>query len=460
MSAPTLIENQTIIENLVREVSLAPMPGHALVVYKLVDGGRVFMAELSPEQQFKEEKTRWWNRFLSNPPSYTAYAVNLNEQLKRKFSHRVLLRNQLYGFDLIFRLRYRIASPRRVVERLSEDPLKQLQNEIVDQINEIVSNEEWDSIKNRFNLLAEDALAHTKKEIDKQAEYWGFAVESIKLEHQLLETDIQTDIDERDKAREIERRKIEADAERRRREIEQQNAIHQADLEHQTALHQAGLGEQRDEVEHQHAVQQAQLEFQRKELELKHQDSLQAQDLANQIARMLHQNMVRDNNLMTQIRTGGADAAVEALKNIAGETNSPRQLEEALNVLQRLAFKQPSASNAPLGDLQSIGASPSAAGLLSAQNEESDKLTKVADLLYRTFQVVREVNYSTAEQARLLSALLHLAAEAMLGAETDDGKIKEYQEKLKEVVEKFSFLPPELERFMRENYRSLKERLK
>ncbi len=110
--------------------------------------------------------------------------------------------------------------------------------------------------------------------------------------------------------------------------------------------------------------------------------------------------------------------------------------------------------------MQSLGAINTPAGLLAAQNGEVGVLPKVAELLSNTFQMVAQLSYTAEEKTRLLSALIHLAAEAMLGEEADEEKIKACREKLQDVVAKLSFLPRELEDFIHDNYRGLKERLK
>jgi hypothetical protein len=455
------MSNLTISENLVREVPLAPLPAHALVVYKMINGGRTYQAELSPEQQFQEEKTSWWKRFRSDPPSYLAYAVNLNEQLRLQFSRRVLLQNQVDVFDLIFKLKYHVSSPRRVVERLSEDPLLKLQNEIIDLVTVIVSNEEWDAIRDRFNIVADKALAHTQDEIFDQAVHWGFAVDSLRLERQLPEGVIDPIFTKREKDLEIEKRRFEAEAEKKRASIEYQKTLHQATLEHESTLHKGGLEARQQEAHHGHTLQQEEREYELKKLELKHQDSLRRQEEESRMARMVLENLLTDNELMRQIKAGGADAAVEAFKNIAGETNSPRQLEEVFNVLRRL--KQLSGGDgggAPASDAQSLGGLNISVGLLSAPNGEGGCLPKVAQLLSSSFQAVGAVSYTAEEKTRLLSAMAHLAAEAMLGEEADDDKLKAYRERLLDVVSRLNFVPRELEDFIQENYRGLKERLK
>lgn len=455
--------NLTISENLVKEVPLAPHPAHALVVYKVVKGGRTFQAELNPEEQFQEEQMGWWKRLRSDPPSYSAYAVNTNERLGLEFSKRVTLPNQADWFDLVFKLKYRVASCRRVVERLPEDPLSKLQSEIIDLVTEVVSNEEWGAIVNRFNRVADNALEQAREEINTQAAHWGFAVTSLKLERQLPEAVVENEIAQREQERETARRRAEAEAEKRRADIEHQKKIHQAALEHRGALHTEGLGAEFDEARHGHNLRKEERGHELRQLELKHQEEIRRLENENRMGRMLLENLLNDNELLKQIKAGGADATVEAFRNIAGETNSPRQLEEVFNVIRRL--KQLSGGDVGGGggaasEVQAFAGINLPAGLLSAQNGEAGSLPKVAQLLSSSFQAVGAVSYTAQEKTRLLSAMTHLAAEAMLGEEADEEGLEAFKERLRGVVAGLSFMPDELQEFIRDNYRGLKERLK
>lgn len=455
-----VMSNLTISENLVREVPLAPIAGHALVVYKRVNGIRTFLAELNPEQQFREERTSWWKRFILDPPSYTAYAVNLNDHLGLRFSRRVLLQNQVDDFDLIFRLRYHVSAPRKVVDRLSEDPLLNLQKEIIEVVTDVVSNEEWEAIRDRFNLVADNALTHTCDEISDLAGRWGFAIDVLKLERQLPEGVLQPGLTRKEKELEIERHRLEVEAEKKRLNIANQKTIYQATLEHESTVHKDGLEAKRQEVQHGYTLLHDEREYERKQRELNYQDSLLRQDEKNRIERLVLETVLNDNELMQRIKAGGAEAAVEVFKNIAGETSSPRQLEEVLSVLKRMKQLFGNEGIASTPDMQALGGLNVPVALLSAQNGEAGSLPKVVQLLSNTFKVVGEINYTATEKTRLFSALTHLTAEAMLGEEADDEKLKAYQEHLKNEVARLSFVPRALEDFIQDNYRGLKERLK
>lgn len=422
--------NLTITEEVAREAPLAPIPGQALVVYKRVDEGRTFFAELNPEQQFKEEKTKWWQRFISDPPSYVAFAVNLNDNLSIKFSRRVPLQDHVSSFDLIFKLKYRVASPRRVADRLAEDPLNKLQTEIVDIITEVVSNCEWDSIVNSFNLVAEEAFASTKSNCDRQAAHWGFEILALKLESQLLETDIVPAKTKKEKLLEIETRRAEAEAAKERETIEHGEALHKGDLE-----------------------------AKRKERELENEGRLRRLQLRDQIERIDDEDLVGDHDLMRKIKKGGADALIQSLTVIADGMDNPRQLLDAIEMLKGISMRPSLGSGAIAPELKVLGAAPAD---MEAQNSQGGPLYKVGDLLYRTFQVVGNAPHCAPEEkTQLVSALLHLTAESMLGEAASEERLKQYQEKLTAVVGRLPyFTSSDLELFIKRNYSSLKDKLR
>lgn len=412
------MSNLTQTEKVARIVSLDPIPGHALVIYKSVGNGKVFFTELSPEQQFKEERTSWWKRFTSDPPSYIAYAVNLNEHLKTSFSERVGLHTQTKYFDLLLTVEYHVSLPRRVAERYEDDPLTLLQNEIFNLVKNVLSAMEFDAIKHRFALVAEETLDCTRAEIDGRAQKLGFKIEAIRLERQLLEWDT----------------KVEA------------------------LVEETKVGQEMREIKHQDTLHQTSLEYEQEEKKLQHEGRLHTQKLEQKRALMGVENVLRQNERRNKAMDGLTDAGIDAVKIVASEMKSPKQIEDGFNVLQRIAMRQDSEGGVAT-DTKAVGAAP-ISGYLGAQSSGTDALGKVIDLLYRTYQEVGGVDYSLAERNRLLSVLFHLAAESMLCDEANNAKIQEYQEQLKDVVEGLSHWPPELERFVRDNYRSLKDRLK
>lgn len=427
------MSNLTIDERIVREVPLAPLPGHVLVVYKRSeDGGKTFSTELDPEEQFREEKTGWWKRLIADPPSYTAYAVNVNSHLQLNFSRRMLHQNGVNSCDILFNLEYSISAPRVIVTLLEDDPIEKVQGRVADLALEVISRHEWRLIKKQFDRVADEAIDHVNSKLNGWAADFGIKVHQVKLERQLLEGDVDVDKFAVEKEKETEKLREEKKA-----------------------------AQQRLILEHENTTLQSKLEYQRKENQLKADDQLRTQDLEYRIKRMPHENTVAQNERMGKVWNGAADAAVDAVKNIAGEMTSVRQLEDALRVLHPFSQKRVGGGDAGVpSQFRGLRAAPEGVEDMYSEGE-TETLSKVAGLLFRTFDAVRNAEYSAVEKVQLASALLHLIAEAMLGDETNDRRLQEYHEKLETVVARLTcFTSSDLERFVIENYSNLKDKLR
>lgn len=410
--------NLTQTEKVAREVSLDPIPGHALVIYQRLGEGKVYFTELSPEQQFKEEKTTWWKRFTSNPPSYIAYAVNLNKHLAWKFTRRVQLQNQINAFDLSVTFEYHVSLPRRVAERYEDDPLGLLENEIFRLVNEVVATKEWGAIRNRFAVAARETIDCTKEAIDERAENLGFRVERLLLESQLLEKDVHIEI----------------------------------------LREEAWAQQEAEKIQHQSKEHQAQLEHKRKIEDQRRQDAERTQEVDLAINRSDKENWLRDDERMNKLKDGGVEAGIKAMYGVGDEIKTPRQFKEVIDMVQGVSARRREPSPGGFADRALGGAA--ARGYLPERTGENGGLPKVVDLLYRTHCVIEALDCPASEKNRLLSALFHLAAEAMMGDEADEAKIKDYNERVKDAVVGLSHCPQDLERFLIDNFRSLKDRLK
>jgi hypothetical protein len=411
--------NLTQTEKVAREVPLDPIPGHSLVIYQRLGEGKVYFTELSPEQQFKEEKTTWWKRFTSNPPSYIAYAVNLNKHLAWKFTRRVqLLQNQTKSFDLIVTFEYHVSLPRRVAERYEDDPLGLLENEIFRLVNEVIATKDWDAIRNRFAVAARETIDCTKDAIDERAENLGFQVERLILENQLLEKDVHIEI----------------------------------------LREEAWVQQEANKIQHQSKEHEAQLEHNRKIEAQKRQNTERTQELDLTINRSDRENWVRDDERMNKLKDGGVEAGIKAMYGVGDEIKTPRQFKEVIDMVQGVSARRREQTPGGFADRALGGAAQQ--GYLPERTGENSGLPKVIDLLYRTHCVVEALDCPASEKNRLLSALFHLTAEALMGDEADEAKIKDYNERIKDAFVGLSHSPQDLERFLLDNFRSLKDRLK
>lgn len=417
------MSNLTQTKKVAREVSLDPIPGHTLVVYKRSgDRGKSFFIELNPEQQFTEERKGWWRRFTSDPPSYIAYAVNRNESLKLIIS-RLLLTSQGRAFDLIITVEYHVEAPRRVADRYDDDPLALLEEDIFDSLKDVLANSEWDDIKYRFAAVAEEALIGSRGKIDRRAANLGFAIESVKMERQLQQKDL---------------RELEAEELREHMRVEQE----------------------KQRIEHEAAIQRANLEHVREVKKLEQQGYLQEKTLEQQASRIEIKRKLDNYERTKRLHDGIVDHSITGIGRAAEEINSFRQIEDGYRTFKRMAQETGAGDGGGGAGSGSQGGEGLRYGFLMEGAGDSGSLPKVIDLLTRTLRAVEEVGLTPADKNHLLSALLHIAAESMLGTDCDDAQIERYESRLQDVATELSHYPPELERFIRDNYRSLKERLK
>jgi hypothetical protein len=441
------MSNLTQSKKVAREVSLDPIPGHTLVVYKRSGGsGKSFFIELNPEQQFTEEKKNWWQRFTSDPPSYIAYAVNRNEALKLVIS-RLLLTSHGRACDLIISVEYHVSAPRRVADRYDDDPLTLLEEAIFDSLKDGLANSDWDDIKRRFATVAEDALINGRAKIDRRADNLGFAIESIKLERQLHQKDL--------KELEAEDLREQMQVEQEKQRIEHEAAMHRNNLEH---VREVNKVEQEGYLQHKKVEQEGALQFKK----LEQEGALQDKTLEQQASRLAIQNTLDAYEQRKRLNDGVVDSSVKALDITAGNIDSIAQLEAGHRAFGRMARGiggvDGSGGGSGASGVAGIGEAPRY-GALTEGTGASGSLPKVVDLLTRTLHAIEDAGLASTDKNRLLSVLLHLTAESLLGREADAARLEGYETSLQDVTAELGYYPPELERFIRDNYRALKERL-
>lgn len=101
-------------------------PGHHLVVYKETDKGAVFYKFVPRSERFRP---RLFDRWLG---SFIGYAVAAGTSLRHRFAEQLDtgIGDNHDIFNLHVTLSYQVADPQALVERLSEDPLGTVENEI------------------------------------------------------------------------------------------------------------------------------------------------------------------------------------------------------------------------------------------------------------------------------------------------------------------------------------------
>jgi hypothetical protein len=133
--------NKTRAQRLVAEASsLAPPPGHVLVIFKATSSGRHLHGCLLPGERFKKAS------FLESKSGYFAYAVPIDDELRHRFAAEFRTHDQAYTFTLHLTLDYRVGDPVSLVENVDEDPICRVEEEIGSLLRSVLKGIEWSTI--------------------------------------------------------------------------------------------------------------------------------------------------------------------------------------------------------------------------------------------------------------------------------------------------------------------------
>lgn len=357
-----------------------PDPTHWLVIFRKIGQGKVLFQTLRPGQVFKRP-------FLVSADSFEAYAVSADENLRHEFSRKYLSGAQTWSFTLDFKLHFRVDDVERLGLSLSDrDPLERLQEEVASVLGATARRFSWNAMKEEgedFGLrLREAETADGKGECKPNfLRLQGFA-SSLGLE--LRHLDVLRSLTERDLAADIKDREN-----RRQEEIAQSNQR---------------LATKEEQLNH--------------ELQsLKNQNRIE-RDLAIARSSQALQGMQRLRSILDAVAKGG----VQAIHQSSGELRSFDAIHRALFEIQGIQASLAGmagdaapalAPGAPAGALAGTG--PGAALDLSARPGSPLEST-VAE----AFRHLRSLDENPRDQRRILASVLHLVAEAGLGAEADE----------------------------------------
>ena len=170
----------------VERVGVAPIRGHSLVVYEVIDNVPQFVAVVDEGKELTQDNNFFKRTFIKK--NYISYAVRNRPSLDYSFPYRFRHKSTAHDFDLSFSLRYRVYDYRTIVDRLSSDPIKKIKTNITDRIGSRVSMSEWNNIaeqnirdncrelmramiKEEWENLRDDALTYGIELIDLSCEF-------------------------------------------------------------------------------------------------------------------------------------------------------------------------------------------------------------------------------------------------------------------------------------------------
>jgi hypothetical protein len=220
--------NLAIEKKIVKQVlDLNPVDGHDLVISKVVDGKKQYIAVKADEQVLEKRKGRL-TAWLAKETAYDAYAVNMDEYLDMEFTRLtpLTLRDKIKDVYLTFQVDFQVLDSERLVRCYvttgEKDPVTRLQKLICDTTKNAFSDSSWNMVRQRFNEVRRDIIPEVLELIEGRASYLGLKVKSINLSLQLTEKDkrFEETLLDIDNDETIEERKIDRDtalSERRKR---------------------------------------------------------------------------------------------------------------------------------------------------------------------------------------------------------------------------------------------------
>jgi hypothetical protein len=431
------MSNTTILANVAREIpDVNPREGWAVVVFEqLGDDGREFRAVLQPGERFPVKK----GRFLSPAPSYVAYAVTKDENLRLEFTRRITHNGQADEFDLTFNVSYLVDNPRTLAEHLNSDPLKRLQDEIKQAVERAVFGMDWSWIEKHFQQVEEEVLGEDSRVLKRIKEFaasLGISIVSIEMRRWLVGDPVELGLLQK-----------KAEADKKRREIEHGVRLRERELDEELEDHQLERAQSRRAIEQKHERELREAKI-RTERELRHQEhELESQEEIHKLKAQYERKLL--------------ESFTTAVGTLAEETGNAddfiRNADAVLRTIRGVFAQKGLLSGEKAGGEDALLGGASGAQVRGLLPASAGGLARV---LVEAFEQISKLDCTRAERNTLLSAVLHLLAELLLDADDRDEEIRAYGDKVKEVTVKLrKYMSPEQFQSMRrfQDYEALKD---
>lgn len=357
-----------------------PDPAHSLVIFKRVAQGKVLYGTLHPGQVFK----RPW---FTAADSYEAYAVSADENLRHEFSRKYQSRVQTWTFTLQFKLDFRVGNVERLGLSLSgRDPLERLEDEVASLLSATARQFSWEVMKQEgedfgFRLReAEmpDGQGESRTNFRRLQDFaatLGLDLRHLDVLRFLTEPDVAPGVI----ARSNERRK-------------------------ETARSDKEVAAEQEQLNHELQALRDQHRIERETAIARSSQALQA--------------MERLRSVLDAIAQGGSQAIVRSADDLRSFSGIHQALIEIQGIQASLAGLSGGVAPALAAGASGGPVTGTTAGgvVQLAARRDSPLEATVAE----AFRQLRSLDENPQDQRRILASVLHLAAEAGLGAEADE----------------------------------------
>lgn len=368
---------------------LSPVPAHELVVFKQHDSGRTYFTTVRPGNPFKPtflDRTRF---------TFAAYAVNMDPNLRHKFSRKFKHKDQLHYFSLNFLLKIAVADSRKLVEKLEGDPLRRLEEEVAEVAGAAVALLPWDDIRHGNSAISEalgsgaDVAASPMGRLRGFAEGLGFELKALNLGRSLTEDELEV--------------------EKTRRDLEQSSKIKDLRKTHKFK----------------DMVREEEEQCFGQKLEIARADRLREiqkyKDDAEFEAARVHRTIMMQDRL--------AESAARAIDQAANSVNSYEELQKAARSLDELRALASTASGR--GSWSDSSRALTEGSKLYLPQESADGISQ---LISKVFSHLDKVKSDNQEKLPLISSVLHLVGEQVLDDQADPEIVDRYAGKVQEAA--------------------------
>lgn len=151
------MENLTRFLNVVaaQDMGVKPQGGRDLVVFKSVDGGQQFVRIV----RAGEAMPKSWFPTFSGP--HVSYAVSTNPNLRHKFTASIDHMSPGHAFSMECTFLFGVQNPRIVVERLEDDPVRRVEDELTLRLTLPARTIPWNELERDVLSTAGASLSRT-----------------------------------------------------------------------------------------------------------------------------------------------------------------------------------------------------------------------------------------------------------------------------------------------------------
>ncbi len=402
----TLTEESTVAW---RVQGTGPDPARFLVIFKKLGAGKVLHATLRPGEVFR--RPVW-----TSADSFETYAVSADPNLRHEFHRKYLSSEQTWTFTLHYKVHFRIGDAARLGLCLStSDPLERLEGEISNLLGATARRYSWAAMKREgedFGLRLREAettdgLGEAKTNFRRLQDFagtLGFELRHLDVLRSLTEPDLEDETTKRTNLR--------------RGEIARSN--HQAEMEEEQRSHERQSQRDQHKIERDTAIARS---------------SQALQGLGR--LRLVLDTIARESSIVI----GQAASGVHSFPAIQDALREVQEIQQTLTAMSGNAG--PALISAAASDAAD-GAS--GAGTVQLNGRRPLPLEAVVADACRHLRVLDQ---NPQDQNRILASVLHLIAEAGLGAEADQEFLTGLQDDLEARLEPVrSALPAETIQFL------------